>query len=436
VVSDREADNRKKNESGKGTSGYVKPTDGSLRDYYNGPLHSLMNRYYKRLAEFESHKDQPVAWITTMVPIEILYAADVFPFYPENYSALCAARGISRDLIQVAESKGIPRDLCGYATCNIGSVVSGKWAFGKGGVPQPDLLIATRLTCNIHLNWWTYLSRHFKVPLFIMDAPYRLGAQYEERDIKYFIGQLSRLVQFVEEQTRQSIHPDRLREVLDLSDQASLFWTEISLSRKTIPCPLGSRDVFSLMFPMVTLAGTPEAVSFYKDVAEELKRRVETGEENSKERYRLIWDLFPPWHDMKLLNLFEEAGAVFVIDFYADAFSGRLTNPDPFMALTAKYLYNPSLQRGVKDKKRVIERLVEDFHLDGAVFMSNRSCRYFSLGQMDLASYIKNELGLPVLMFDGDHMDPDRYSRERIAMQIETFLELLSEKKKNGTATT
>jgi len=401
-----------------------------LKDYFNEPLHALMNDYYKRLAFLEQNREQPVAWITTMVPIEILHAAGVFPFYPENYSALCAARGLAKELIAEAESRNIPRDLCGYATCNIGSVFSGKWAFGKGGVPLPDLLIATRLTCNIHLNWFSFLRNHLKVPLFILDAPYRSGADYQKRDIDYFVGQLKRFIEFIEKTTGRPVSQKKLEETIELSDQASVYWSEISESRKFVPSPLGSKDVFSLMFPMVTLAGKPEPVDFYKDLAKEVKRRVKLKVCGSdKETFRLIWDLFPPWHDMKLWNRFDEAGAVFVIDLYADAFSGRLTNPDIYFSLVEKYLNNTSLERGIEDKVNKFERLVKDFSLDGAVFMSNRSCRYFSLNQLDLMTFVRGRLELPVLFFEGDHMDPNRYHRETVLRQIEVFFEVLSQKR-------
>ncbi len=411
--------------------GADKPSNAPLSDYYKAPLQSMMNKYYKRLAELEDKRDQPVAWITTMVPIEILHAAGVFPFYPENYSALCAARGVSGDLIQIASQSGIPRDLCGYATCNVGTVLSGQGAFGKGGVPRPDFLIASRLTCDLHLGWFSYLSRYYDVPLFIIDAPYRTGADYGEIDKAYFIAQIKRFIAFLEKQTGQLIGNDKLEKAIGLSDQASLSWTEISLSRMNRPSPLASRDVFSLMFPMVTLAGTPEAVTFYEDISSEVKRMVAGRKDGTgQERYRLIWDLFPPWHDMKLWNYFDDAGAVFVIDFYADAFSGRLNNPDPLQAISDKYLFNPSLQRGIEDKKKKIDKLVQDFHLDAAVFMSNRSCRYFSLGQFGLAAFMRDQLKLPVLSIEGDHMDPQRYVKESVVNNIKTFLEMLSERSK------
>lgn len=417
--------NNKETKNAKLRGDKQRPAFTPLSKYYREPLRALMDDYYKRLAHLESNRDRPVAWITTMVPIEILNAANVFPFYPENYAALCASRGISDELIQTAEFEGISRDLCGYATCNIGSVLSGKWAFGNSGVPKPDLLITTRLTCNIHINWWMYLSKFYNVPLFIMDAPYRTSAQYEERDIEYFIRQVKRLVRFIEDKTGNKLSRDKLLEIMALSDQASLGWSEISQSRKNIPSPLGSKDVFSLMFPMVTLAGTQEAVQFYRDISDEVKRRVNL-KVGGNERHRLIWDLFPPWHDMKLWKEFDKENSVFVIDFYADAFSGRLTDPDPYMSLVSKYLFNPTLQRGIADKRKTIEKYVKEYSLDGAVFMSNRSCRYFSLGQLDIANHLRKNLNLPVLFFGSDHMDEKKHDKIAAVSQIQTFLNILA----------
>ncbi len=400
-----------------------------LSRFYREPLRNLMNDYYMRLARLEEKRDQPVAWITAIVPIEVVNAAGIVPFYPENYSALCAARGVAGDLINAAETVGISRDLCGYATCNIASIISGQWAFGKGGLPRPDMLISTRMTCNIHLNWFNYVSQYYQVPLFIMDTPYRTGGAYEEQDIQFFIQQLKRLVNFMEEQTGCTLHADQLGNTLDYSDKAAMAWQDISLSRKNIPSLLESRDVFSLMNPMVNLAGTPEATSFYEHIAQEVRRRLASGDGKEKtEKYRLIWDLFPPWHDLKLLEMFDEAGAVFVIDLYADSFSGRLNNPDPYKALADKYLFHESIQRGVADKRRIFEHLFREYNLDGAVFMSNRSCRYESLNQLDLASYVREHLKKPALLFEGDHMDPTRYSRETIVTQIQTFLDILDQK--------
>ena len=183
---------------------------------------------------------------------------------------------------------------------------------------------------------------------------------------------------------------------------------------------------------MVTLAGKEEAVTFFKIVSEEIKRREAAkarDPENKpiKERYRFIWDLFPPWHDMKLWKIFDDAGVVFVIDFYADAFSGRLTKSDPYLSLADKYLFNQSLQRGIVAKRDLVEKVAREYHLDGAVFMSNRACRYFSLGQLDLADYVRNELGLPVLFFEGDHMDPNHYTRGSVERLVYPFLEMLKE---------
>jgi len=102
---------------------------------------------------------------------------------------------------------------------------------------------------------------------------------------------------------------------------------------------------------------------------------------------------------MKLWKIFDEAGAVFVIDFYADAFSGRLTRKDPYCPWR-QVLVQPSLQRGISDKRDLIERVAAS-----TIWMAPSSCPIDPVGilsgQLDLASFVRNELGLPVLFFEG-----------------------------------
>ena len=44
-----------------------KPAYTPLSKYYREPLNVLMDDYYNRLADLESNRDRPVAWISTML---------------------------------------------------------------------------------------------------------------------------------------------------------------------------------------------------------------------------------------------------------------------------------------------------------------------------------------------------------------------------------
>jgi benzoyl-CoA reductase/2-hydroxyglutaryl-CoA dehydratase subunit BcrC/BadD/HgdB len=69
--------------------------------------------------------------------------------------------------------------------------------------------------------------------------------------------------------------------------------------------------------------------------------------------------------------------------------------------------------------------MIEDYKIDGAVFHSNRACRYESTGQFLVVNFLKKELDLPVLIFESDHVDPTKYSKSLLDKKINTYLEML-----------
>lgn len=71
--------------------------------------------------------------------------------------------------------------------------------------------------------------------------------------------------------------------------------------------------------------------------------------------------------------------------------------------------------------KEVIERNA----IDGVVFASNRSCKVYSLMQMDQMRYIREELGIPCVMIDVDHADVRKYSEEAAFTRLEALLEMI-----------
>ncbi len=57
------------------------------------------------------------------------------------------------------------------------------------------------------------------------------------------------------------------------------------------------------------------------------------------------------------------------------------------------------------------------------VFASNRSCKVYSLMQLDQQKRITRELGIPAMMIDVDHADARKYSEESAFTRIEGLLE-------------
>jgi benzoyl-CoA reductase/2-hydroxyglutaryl-CoA dehydratase subunit BcrC/BadD/HgdB len=63
------------------------------------------------------------------------------------------------------------------------------------------------------------------------------------------------------------------------------------------------------------------------------------------------------------------------------------------------------------------------YGIDGFVFASNRSCKVYSIMQMDLQKWLTESLGIPSVMIDVDHADVRKYSEESAFLRMEALLE-------------
>jgi benzoyl-CoA reductase/2-hydroxyglutaryl-CoA dehydratase subunit BcrC/BadD/HgdB len=392
-------------------------------------LAGLNEKYYRDLAGAKADR-RPVVWITSMAPIEMVYAFDGIPFFPENYAALCSSRKVASEFCQAAEARGYSPDLCAYALCTFGVIFEGRGAFGDAGPPAPDILLATEGACATHPKWWEALQRHFGCPLFIIDAAYTVDDDTlppHHRD--YYEAQLREFAGFMAEHTGRPFDMERLREVVRLSDRASELWDEIDDLRKARPTPISQIDVFTCLFPLVTLKGTREAVDFYVELRDEIQQRVRDGVGFvPNERFRLIWDLFPIYHNMRLLNYFAEFGAAFVTDLYGNAFSGRLDPADPFGSLADRYL-SFFMRAGAQGKAQIYKTRAREYGVDGVVFHSNRCCRCFTAEQPSVGNVLRDELGIPGLTFEANMVDPRGYDDVEVKARIESFMEMLEDRK-------
>lgn len=392
-------------------------------------LGALNEKYYQDLSG--AKKDgRPVVWITSMAPIEMVYAFDGVPFFPENYAALCSSRKIASELCEAGVARGYSQDLCAYALCTFGVMYENRGALGDKAPPAPDMLLATEGACATHPKWWEAIQRFYNCPLFIVDTAYTVDSDtLSENQKSYYAAQVEEFAYFMEKNTGKKFNMDRLREVVSLSDQASELWDEIDDLRKAIPTPISQIDVFTCLFALVTLKGTKEAVHFYKELRDEVKERVANGVGFvPNERFRLIWDLFPIYHNMRLLNYFAEFGAAFVTDLYGNAFSGRLDANDPFGSLAERYL-SFFMRAGSWGKAEIYKQRAREYHVDGIVFHSNRCCRNYTAEQPDIGNILREELGIPALTFEANMVDPRGYDDAQVKARIESFIEMLEARK-------
>jgi len=367
-----------------------------------------------------------VAWVTSGAPVEILSALGFFVVYPENHAALCGARRRAGDLVMHAENAGFSRDICSYARTDIGAALSGSTPVGR--LPQPDLLLCCTNICQTVLYWYRVLAAHFEVPLFVVDTPF-LYEEAQDHQVDYVRRQIEELIPVAERVAGRRLSQARLREVMLRSKDAVELWLEILERAKHRPSPITAFDAFVNMGPIVDLRGDKATVAFYRGMLREIDGRIEGGvgavREESK---RVLWDNLPIWFRIgKLSRMLAARGVNVVASTYAHAWGelAPLIDSSRPMDSVARLYLHALLNRSSGDKLRTMRKMIDEFELDGVILHSDRSCKPYSLGQMDQRDRLVRDIGVPALLLEGDHSDPRAYADVQADARLEAFIEML-----------
>ena len=381
-------------------------------------LHYLSGRY--------ADGRKSVAWVTSGAPVEILQALGYYVLYPENHAAVC---GVKRKVVEIAgeaENAGYSRDICSYARTDIGAMLSGKSAVGQ--LPKPDLLLACTNICQTVLHWYRVLAHHFDIPLITIDTPF-IYTESSDADIQYVKRQLEDSIPIAEKACRRRLKYKKLQDVLKMSKDASELWLQIMQRGRHRPAPISAFDQFIQMAPIVEMRGKSATVDFYAALLREVDERIEKGiGAVVHERKRLLWDNLPIWYRLRYLaEYLGERGIAVVASTYTNAW-GELA---PFMdenrpiESMAKTYIHPILNRSTGSKLETMKKMSEDFHLNGVILHSDRSCKPYSIGQIDQRNKLIREYGIPALLLEADHNDPRSFSEEQTASRLDAFVEML-----------
>lgn len=387
-------------------------------------LHKLMRRYYT-YAKVMPRFGKKIAWITSGGPVELLYAAGIIPLYPENHGAMCGATRMGPKLSETAERLGFSRDLCSYARCDIACAVEGGGPIG--GMPKPDLLVCCNNICGTVTKWYEFLARHFKVPLVLIDTPFLHEGDLAEHTYRYVRPQFDKMIETIESVTRRPFRESRLQHRMRLSLDCVQAWRRILSYCEHRPAPISCFDAFGHMFPIVTLRGTKWAIRYYKHLEREIQHRVETGfGAVPEEKIRLLWDNIPIWYDIR--NLFKHLarhGACLVADTYTNAWTMDRFDQDRSLDSLAEAYASIFLNVGLRQRFEQTATLAKRFDVDGVLIHSNRSCKPYSFGQLDIQRWVRQDLGLPCLMIEADMTDSRSYAKDQVRARLDAFLEQL-----------
>ena len=395
----------------------------------------ITQAWLEQLAADDGSDRKTVYLFTSGDVSELLRAFDFRVVLPELIGVQYSVRKCAVQMMHRGEALGYPPDICGYVKADLG-LMTGPPAGDSpiGQIPPPDLLVATHGGCFTHIKWFEALGAHFDCPLFVLDIPFITADKPSAFDRGYVRGQLEELIGLLEETTGKRLDIDTLQTSLELTRQAVDLWREILRQARNRPAPFDAFfDAASYMAPMTILRGTQACVDYYRATLNEIEDRAKHRlTPVGQERFRLLFDGPPPWPRLReFRQMFENWGAVGVAATYSGVtttFDEIEDQADPLDFLTELALHG-YLNWNLGKRRTFVETLAKDFSVDGVVIHSVRSCRPYSVGQLDMRNYLAEEAGMPTLFVDSDLVDPRYFSSAQIMNRIDTFFEALNRRK-------
>ncbi|MEX2752447.1 MAG: 2-hydroxyacyl-CoA dehydratase subunit D [Candidatus Freyarchaeota archaeon] len=359
---------------------------------------------------------------------EIFYAMDTYPLCQEALSVGLAATGLAMNepYIDIAEESGIPKELCNAQKPLIG-------AYLKGDAPKPDYIIYAAQPCDsLNIEYQIY-ENLFKVPSFPIDVPYwhydPQSEFYNEKTLPYLKNQLENMVEWLQKQSGYELDTEKLKKVVEMSNEAQENILEFNELMKSIPCPLPSLTPFNNYIVELTTAGTPECVEYAKKMRNQAAEKVKKKEGVvPEEKIRAVWLYTHVFFSPDLFNwMAEKFGAVVVMDMLGYFITKPINTSSTdkiFEGLAEKVLDMPMARQCRGPAEYYIDdyvKMCKEYSADCAIFSGHMACKH-SWGLIKLlAESLREEVGIPTLTFEVDTMDSRPVPRPAIEARLEQF---------------
>jgi benzoyl-CoA reductase/2-hydroxyglutaryl-CoA dehydratase subunit BcrC/BadD/HgdB len=398
-----------------------------------GAMRKLMGAYFQELDEAARTGSRKIAWCTSVGPAELLRSLGFLVYFPENHGAVLGSSRMAPDLIPAANALGFSPDICSYLTSDVGSYLRKQTpltqAFGMEGVPRPDVLVYNTNQCRDVKDWFGFYEREFRVPRLGIDTMRQVG-DLTPAILDGLVAQHRALVPALEKIGGVALDLDRLREVVASSHRCTLLWKKVLRLAEHRPSPITFFDGTIHMGPAVVLRGDPRAEEYYELLIAELEERIADGVGAvDDETHRFYWEGMPVWGKLREhAEQFAAMRACVVASTYCNSWIFEaMAADDPFAGMARAYT-ELFIVRSEEFKERYLAGMVRDYAIDGIIYHDAKTCPNNSNNRYGMPDRLRERLGIPYVVINGDLNDLRLYSEEQARTQFEALVEQLAER--------
>jgi benzoyl-CoA reductase subunit B len=409
----------------------------------------MMAGHYDRLT---SAPETGKKVVSTFVPgnlNELVMCFDMLNNLPETNAIQAGMRKQSGFFVMEAEKNGHSEDVCTYVKSDIGMMLKGNISPNGKPFPPPNLLLLCYAGCFTFMKWFELLREQYDCPTVMLHIPYEGDGKITKNMRDYVVKQLKEdVIPTMERISGVKFDIDRLREYMRKSAIAEDNLVNVLQSGKKKPSPIDAYfgGIYYIGPIFTAFRGTDDAIEFYDLLWDEVQERIRKGQgpitpdgDMGKEKYRIVTEGPPNYtHFRQFWKMFYEEGAVVVASTYTKVGGvydfGFRHDPDNPLESLADYCMGVYTNRNLPQRVEMIENYVNEYEADGLLVNSIKSCNSFAAGQLLILREIEKRTGKPGAFVETDLVDPRYFSAANVKNRLESYFQMIDQKRRAGTA--
>ncbi len=358
---------------------------------------SITMRSHMVIKDFFANKEKPLVWRNLFYPVEILNALDCRVFTLESRAALAAQnRKETKKALDKAMYKGY-----GAETCSFLRVLEGM------DLPEPYAGVSTSQPCQQgeRILRDLIIANGKEDSFYSLNTPIDLGPGA----ISDLATDIERSIHCLEKSLGKKLDMAKLEEVFEYSNTAREIALKNNELRYNNPPLIPGRASVNFANILSQGWGTSEFVDIQNQLNDDLleqKHKLD-GKVGIDDTHRLMWLHLSPFYSTELMTYIENTcNAPIIMEEVNLIRWAPLDINDPYISLSRKIL-----EAGFLNMETRIKCIVDELQRSKAngCILYNHMFGRCAMSDITVIRYLKsalNEIGIPLLVLDGDCIDP------------------------------
>jgi benzoyl-CoA reductase/2-hydroxyglutaryl-CoA dehydratase subunit BcrC/BadD/HgdB len=329
--------------------------------------------------------------------------------------------------LELAESLVLKR---GYTFCSLLQARMG--AIAKGLIPKPTLLIPSGLLCDQAPKTDEMLHEMYGSSSAYIDCVWDEGKDeypvVSPRRVKYLAKEMEAAAHDFANMAGFALTEERVQDVISQQVTLNTAWEKLLWKTFADPMPLNrfNRDLAFNVAGMSCRHCVEEGPEVMEILQDDVQQRIDDGFGINPKGSPRVWLLVSNMYDPSITAVIEELGMQLPLglDILPDELR-YVSNYDNFWEQRADINLRIGSRRSATAYCKQILSACREFQLDGIILIYHVPCRMYDIFPPMLKHMAKKELGIPILLMEGNWFESRDYTAEGYRTKLESFAEIV-----------